>query len=49
MIRWSLAGEFMAFIVLITLMLYFHEKRVVISARKDSMVYVYYFLSFVLD
>ncbi len=34
MIRWSLAGEFMAFIVLITLMLYFHEKRVVISARK---------------
>ncbi|MGC4019070.1 MAG: EAL domain-containing protein [Muricomes sp.] len=34
MIQWSLAGEFMAFIVIATLMLYFNEKRIVISARE---------------
>lgn len=33
MIKWSLAGEFWAFIVIVILMLYFHEKRPVINTK----------------
>lgn len=34
MIKWSLAGEYMAFIVIVILMLYFYEGRMVIHARE---------------
>ena len=33
MIRWSLAGEYMSFIVIFVLLLYFHEKRTVVNTR----------------
>ena len=34
MIHWSLAGEYMAFIVIVVLILYFYERRTVINARE---------------